>query len=114
MFGDHTCIIKYVAFDFVVGADGTQLLSARSGVLARFVAYQLAKSEFESTGYNQHFRFLAARSFKLPSFNEQEAIMGVVCNRDAELAALEAHRDKTRQVKQGMMQAVLTGRIRLE
>jgi len=32
---------------------------------------------------------------------------------DAELTALEARRDKTRQLKQGMMQALLTGRIRL-
>jgi type I restriction enzyme S subunit len=32
---------------------------------------------------------------------------------DAELSALEARRDKTRQIKQGMMQALLTGQIRL-
>ncbi len=32
---------------------------------------------------------------------------------DAELAALDARRDKARQLKQGMMQALLTGRIRL-
>ena len=32
---------------------------------------------------------------------------------DAELAALEARRDKTRALKQGMMQELLTGRIRL-
>ena len=32
---------------------------------------------------------------------------------DAELAALDARRDKTRTLKQGMMQELLTGRIRL-
>jgi len=32
---------------------------------------------------------------------------------DAELAALEQRRDKTRVLKQGMMQELLTGRIRL-
>jgi type I restriction enzyme S subunit len=32
---------------------------------------------------------------------------------DTELAALEARRDKTRSLKQGMMQELLTGRIRL-
>jgi type I restriction enzyme S subunit len=32
---------------------------------------------------------------------------------DAELAALEARRDKTRALKQGMMQELLTGRTRL-
>jgi hypothetical protein len=32
---------------------------------------------------------------------------------DAEIAALEARRDKTRAIKQGMMQQLLTGRVRL-
>ena len=32
---------------------------------------------------------------------------------DAEIAALERRRDKTRAIKQGMMQQLLTGRIRL-
>ncbi len=32
---------------------------------------------------------------------------------DAEIGALEARREKTRQVKQGMMQELLTGRTRL-
>lgn len=113
LFGDHTCIIKYVDFDFVVGADGAQLLSAKPGVLARFVAYQLENSGVESTGYNRHFKFLAARSFNLPEYSEQQAIAAVLSDMDAELVALEARRDKTRQLKQGMMQTLLTGRIRL-
>ena len=32
---------------------------------------------------------------------------------DAEIAALERRRDKTRTIKQGMMQQLLTGRVRL-
>jgi type I restriction enzyme S subunit len=32
---------------------------------------------------------------------------------DADITALEAQREKTRQVKQGMMQVLLTGRTRL-
>lgn len=49
----------------------------------------------------------------LPSLAEQRAIAQVLSDMDAELAALEARRDKTRQIKNGMMQALLTGRIRL-
>jgi hypothetical protein len=37
----------------------------------------------------------------------------VLSDMDAELAALEQRRDKTRDLKQGMMQELLTGRIRL-
>jgi type I restriction enzyme, S subunit len=44
---------------------------------------------------------------------EQAAIATVLSDMDAEIAALEARRDKTRALKQGMMQELLTGRIRL-
>ena len=49
----------------------------------------------------------------LPSLLEQEAIVSVLSDMDAEIAALERRRDKTRVVKQGMMQQLLTGRVRL-
>ena len=48
-----------------------------------------------------------------PSEEEQTAIATVLSDMDAGLAALEARRDKTRALKQGMMQELLTGRIRL-
>jgi len=48
-----------------------------------------------------------------PQDDEQTAIATVLTDMDAEIAALEARRDKTRALKQGMMQELLTGRIRL-
>jgi type I restriction enzyme, S subunit len=44
---------------------------------------------------------------------EQISIAAVLSDMDAEIAALEAQRDKTRALKQGMMQELLTGRTRL-
>ena len=44
---------------------------------------------------------------------EQTAIAEVLSDMDAELAALEQRRDKTRALKQGMMQELLAGRTRL-
>jgi type I restriction enzyme S subunit len=48
-----------------------------------------------------------------PIKDEQTAIATILSDMDAEIAALEARRDKTRALKQGMMQELLTGRIRL-
>ena len=55
------------------------------------------------------------RGFKIPmpSIDEQEAIAAVLSDMDSEIAALERRRDKTRAIKQGMMQQLLTGRVRL-
>ena len=50
---------------------------------------------------------------ELPLFDEQCAIATVLSDMDAEIAALERRRDKTKQIKQGMMQELLTGRVRL-
>jgi type I restriction enzyme, S subunit len=49
----------------------------------------------------------------LPPAREQSAIAAVLSDIDAELSALEARRTKTRALKQAMMQALLTGKIRL-
>lgn len=49
----------------------------------------------------------------LPPIAEQVAIAAALSDMDTELTALEAQRAKTAQLKQGMMQALLTGRIRL-
>jgi len=49
----------------------------------------------------------------LPSIEEQRAIGLVLSDMDAEVAALERRRDKTKAIKQGMTQELLTGRTRL-
>ena len=49
--------------------------------------------------------------FKIPPLDEQTAIAAVLSDMDSEIAALEHRRDKTRAIKQGMMQVLLTGRV---
>ena len=49
----------------------------------------------------------------LPSYSEQTAIATILSDMDAEIAALEGKLAKARSLKQGMMQELLTGRIRL-
>ena len=49
----------------------------------------------------------------LPKPEEQRAISTVLSDMDAEVAALETRIAKTQALKQGMMQALLTGRVRL-
>lgn len=56
---------------------------------------------------------LASVWLTLPSLEEQTAIGAVLSEMDTEIAALEARRNKTRDIKQGMMQQLLTGRVRL-
>ncbi|MCC6747129.1 MAG: restriction endonuclease subunit S [Deltaproteobacteria bacterium] len=56
---------------------------------------------------------VSALEVAAPPHDEQVAIAAVLSDMDAELATLEARRDKTRHLKQAMMQELLTGKTRL-
>ena len=58
-------------------------------------------------------RNLARVQIDLPPIPEQDAIAAILSDMDAEVAALERRLDKAGGLKQGIMQQLLTGRIRL-
>jgi hypothetical protein len=91
-------------------ASGLFLAYYLRGDLGREVMKSLAQG---STRYNLSKNALLKSSFLLPPKPEQTAIAEVLGEMDAELAALEQRREKTRALKQAMMQSLLTGRIRL-
>jgi len=58
-------------------------------------------------------RDVADLSVPFPEYTEQVEIVSVLADMDAELAALDQTLDKARDIKQGMMQQLLTGKARL-
>ena len=76
------------------GSPGRHIMRALAQGATR---YNMSKSQFK------------ALALSLPQHDEQKAIATVLCDMDAEIAALEARRDKTRNLKQAMMQELLTG-----
>ncbi len=58
-------------------------------------------------------RTVESIAFKCPAFEEQTAIAEILSDMDEEIAALEAEAEKARAIKQGMMQNLLTGKVRL-
>jgi type I restriction enzyme, S subunit len=81
-----------------------------------FQAHDIQRQIYENIGatINQITnKDLKAFQVKLPHEDEQTAIAEVLSDMDAELAALEQRLAKTRDLKQGMMQDLLTGRTRL-
>ena len=114
VFGDHTRAVKFVDFDFVVGAEGTQLLVAKDGANTRYLAYQLQFKEIPNAGYNRHFKFLKERIFAFPlDAAEQKAIAEALSEVDSLIESLEQLIAKKRDIKQGAMQELLTRKRRL-
>ena len=104
--GLHTIAAR---FDRSVLADGfksyLQFCPTFSGQLRRLAA--------GTKVYATNRAHIASVEMRLPGVEEQTAIVAVLSDMDAELSALEARLDKTRDLKQGMMQELLTGRTRL-
>ena len=84
-----------------------------------YLYYALSRTDFSLygkqavKGYTLNKESLKIIEVLLPPPPEQTAIASVLSDIDAELFALEARRDKTRALKQGMMQELLTGKTRL-
>ncbi len=101
------------------------VLTPREGTSRRFLfvlcssplfCEQMELAATGTTGSHQRISPGGALSLKVPvpvDVEEQTAIAEVLSDMDAELEALEQRRDKTRALKQGMMQELLTGRTRL-
>jgi type I restriction enzyme S subunit len=89
---------------------------------SRFLAYainshrtnrELRKKVIGSAQLGLGRKSVTDQEIQFPAVDEQSAIAAILWDMDAELAALEARREKTRMLKQGMMQELLTGRTRL-
>lgn len=84
-----------------------------------YLYYALSRTDFSLygkqavKGYTLNKKSLALVEVALPSDEEQAAIANVLSAMDEEMADLERRLAKTRDLKQGMMQELLTGRTRL-
>ena len=76
----------------------------------RKLVFSLAQG---ATRYNLSKTNFLKLAIPFPELSEQTAIAAVLSDMDAEIDALIQRRDKTRAIKQGMMQELLTGRTRL-
>jgi type I restriction enzyme S subunit len=107
--------------DTYILGDHVYCLRAREGD-SRFLTYRinsyetnsaLRKKVIGSAQLGLGRKSVEEQEILFPSPTEQTAIATILSDLDAEIAALEARRDKTRALKQGMMQELLTGKTRL-
>lgn len=82
IFGDHTTEIKFVDFDFVVGADGVKIFKPITSVItAKFLFYVLqfySRDLHKVGGYSRHYKFIKNNPIPLPPLAEQERIVAKI------------------------------------
>lgn len=96
IFGDHSRHIKYVDFDFVIGADGVKILAPVEDIDAKYLYYYLRNLRIKSLGYSRHYKVLKEMSVPVTSMIEQRRIVaeldllsGVIEKKNAQLRTLD-------------------------
>ena len=95
IFGDHTMVVKYIDFDFVVGADGVKILKPKPFLNPKFFFYWVKSAEIASRGYARHYRYLREKYVIYPSsLAEQERIVAILDNEYEKAEALKSNAEK--------------------
>ena len=75
IFGDHTRRLKYIDFNFVLGADGAKIIKPKSEINVKFFYYYLTLMMPKNIGYARHYKLLKNIKFNIPSLAEQQHIV---------------------------------------
>jgi type I restriction enzyme S subunit len=118
IFDDFTTAIKYVDFPFKAKSSAMKMLVPKNdSVNLRFI-YEIMQQIDYPIGIGDHkrhwigeYRYLEITVPK--SSQDQMEIAIVLAEMDAEISAIETKLEKYKMIKQGMMQTLLTGKIRL-
>ena len=80
IFGDHSKTLKFVDFNFIVGADGTKILKPMGYMNEKCLYYFLKYNvdDIENRGYSRYFRFLREKLIPLPPLSEQKRISELI------------------------------------
>lgn len=107
IFGDHTQVIKYIDFDFVMGADGVKILQPNKILNPRFLYYFLRSVELTRLGYARHYRILKNLEIPLPPLSEQKRIVKILDKMFADIAKVKENTEKNLQNSKELFESYL-------
>lgn len=109
IYGDHTTIVKYRKKPFVLGADGTKLLKVKEHYNAEYCYYLLNHFNISPEGYKRHYSIVKEVKFPLTNnIKEQQKIAEILSTVDEQIDQTDQLIEKTKELKKGLMQQLLT------
>ena len=75
VFGDHTRVLKYIDFSFVLGADGIKIIKPKDFIDSKFFYYFLQANPIKSKGYARHYKFFKKLNLFVPPLQIQQKIV---------------------------------------
>ena len=116
IFDDFTTATQFVNFPFKVKSSAMKILKPKStSVPIQLIYLLLSNIEYKVGDHKRHWiSEFSSLKVRLPNSSlEQTAIATILSDMDAEIQALQQRLEKTKDIKQGMMQQLLTGKVRL-
>ena len=104
VFGDHTREVKFVEFDFAIGADGTQLMRCCANFEISFAYYVMKRLTLPNMGYSRHYKFLLEAQYLFPNLREQQKIASAFRSLDALIADRKSAVEKLQTLKKAMLE----------
>lgn len=86
IFGDHTQVVKYIDFDFILGADGTKIITVTEDYHPKFLYYIINSIDLHSNKYARHYSLLRTQviPFMKDSLVLQENILSFMAHLENE------------------------------
>ena len=107
VFGDHTCVLKFVSFPFIQGADGIKIIKSKDSnkLIESFLFQSLLNNPVVSREYKRHFSELKEKEFCFShSIAEQQKIASCLFSMDAYISATKEKLELLKTYKKGLMQ----------
>jgi type I restriction enzyme S subunit len=110
IFGDHTQVLKFVDFDFVLGADGVKILKPKEKIDPKYFYYFLQNIDLGRLGYARHYRLLKEINFAYPkSLPEQQRIVSILDETFAAIAKAKANAERCLRLSKALFESYLQG-----
>ncbi|MGI5859749.1 MAG: restriction endonuclease subunit S [Tepidanaerobacteraceae bacterium] len=114
LFDDFTVESKYVDFIFKVRSSAIKILKSKENANIKFIYYLMQIIPFN---VGDHKRYYISEyqeiNVNVPPLQEQKAIAQILSDMDSEIEALQQKFEKYKLIKEGMMEKLLTGKVRL-
>lgn len=107
VFGDHTCVLKFVSFPFIQGADGIKIIKSKDSnkLVESFLFQSLLNNPVVSREYKRHFSELKEKEFCFSHrIAEQRKIASCLFSMDEYISATKEKLELLKTYKKGLMQ----------
>lgn len=107
VFGDHTCVLKFMSFPFIQGADGIKIIKSKdpNKLVESFLFQSLLNNPVVSREYKRHFSELKEKEFCFPHrIAEQQKTAFCLFSIDAYISTTKEKLELLKTYKKGLMQ----------